>query len=80
MLIRAFGIREIASGIGILASARKAPGVWARIGGDVLDLVTLGAALVRHGPKRANAAMALAAVAPVVALDVLCANELRLAA
>jgi len=40
-LVRLYGLREIACGIGILMSRNPAPYVWARVGGDVLDLATV---------------------------------------
>src|SRR3954452_9967228 len=43
-VIRAYGVREITSGFGILASKRPAPWLWSRVGGDVLDIATLVAA------------------------------------
>lgn len=76
-LVRAFGVREIAAGVGILLFDRKGPGVWARIGGDLLDVAVLGSAAV-HPATRRNAALAFAAVSPVVALDVLCGSKLGL--
>jgi hypothetical protein len=79
-LIRAFGVREIAAGIGLLTQERKGPWIWARIAGDALDCAVLGAALASSNPKRGNAALAIAAVSPVVALDVLCGQRLKLAA
>jgi hypothetical protein len=77
-LVRAFGAREIAAGIGILTQRRKGPWVWGRIAGDVLDGALLGSALL-SGQKRGNAALALAAVSPVVVLDVVCGSKLGLA-
>lgn len=67
-LIRAFGARELASAVPTL-SVDKAPGLAARIGGDVLDLLTLFTALHRHNPKRSNAALATALVLGVTLLD-----------
>lgn len=70
-LLRVYGVREIAAGIGLLTQARKGPWIWARIAGDALDVATLGsAALSTKNGKRGNAALAMAAVAPVVALDI----------
>lgn len=77
-LIRAFGVREILAGVGILTQARKGPWVWARIAGDALDGAVLGNALRPSNAQRGNAALAIAAVAPVIALDVLAGKELRL--
>jgi len=76
-LLRVFGVREILAGVGILAKTKKGPGVWARIGGDALDMLALGNAM-RSSSTRTNAAIATALVAPVVALDVLCGKELGL--
>lgn len=49
-LIRAYGLREIAAGIGILASPRPtARWLWARVGGDALDIATLTLAALKPG-------------------------------
>jgi len=77
-LLRVFGAREIAAGIGLLAMDRKGPWIWARIAGDALDVATLGAALSSKNPKRGNAALAMAVVSPVVALDLVCGERLGL--
>jgi hypothetical protein len=70
-LLRFFGVRELVSGIGLLTQDRKGPWVWARVAGDALDIATLGsAALSPRNPKRSNAAIAIAGVAPIVALDI----------
>lgn len=76
-LVRAFGLREIAAGVGVLLLQRKGPGIWARIAGDVLDVAVLGSAAT-HRKTRRNAALAIAAVSPVVALDVVCGKRLGL--
>jgi uncharacterized membrane protein len=54
------GVREIVAGAGILASRRPAPWLWARVGGDVMDLALLGAALrsKRERPERLGGATA----------------------
>ena len=80
-LIRVFGVREIASGIGILAADEKGPWIWGRIVGDALDGAVLGAAIFgNQGRRKRNAALALATVSPVVAMDVVCGRELGLSA
>lgn len=76
-LLRVFGVREILAGVGILGRARKGAGVWARIGGDALDVLALGNAM-RSASTRSNAALATVLVSPVVALDLLCGKELGL--
>ena len=75
-LLRAYGVREIATGIGILTLRRRAPGLWARVGGDALDLATLGSALLHGNPKRGNVGAAIGAVAAITALDVVAAQRL----
>lgn len=69
MLIRACGLREIASGLGIMQGK---PGVflWSRVGGDVVDLALLGAAMRNPNNDRRRLNIALAAVAGVTVLDV----------
>lgn len=67
-LIRAYGARELASAVPTL-SIDKPVGLAARIGGDVLDLATLAAALRPTNPKRHNAAIATALVVGITLLD-----------
>lgn len=69
-LLRVFGAREIATGIGVLASRRKKPWLWARVAGDVLDLALLATALAPRNRRRTNAAAATASVLGVTALDI----------
>jgi hypothetical protein len=75
-LVQAYGLREIGTGIGILANRRPAEWVWGRVAGDALDLGTLATALSPENPRRRNVLLAMAAVAGVTALDVLCARQL----
>lgn len=81
-LIQAYGLREIACGVGILTSKRPDPSwLWARVAGDVLDLATLGVAMGDPDPdRRENALISAAAVAGVTALDVTSAVALTAAA
>ncbi|MCF6367848.1 hypothetical protein [Rhizobium halophilum] len=75
-LIRAFGAREIASGMLTLSLDKKA-GLYSRVAGDALDLAVLSTAVRDDNPKRGNAAMALAMVAGVTLLDVAAALGTR---
>lgn len=75
-LIRAYGLREIAAGIGVLSQQRPVAGMWSRAGGDLMDLVTLGIAYTPNNPKRANVGIALGTVAAITVLDILCAQKL----
>ena len=76
-LVRFFGLREIATGLGILSRDRgKAPWIWARVAGDVLDLGVLATALRPQNPERGKAVFATTNVAAVTALDVVCGMQL----
>jgi hypothetical protein len=75
-LIQAYGVREAATGIGILSSRDPAPWIWGRVGGDALDVATLGPHLRRDNPKRPNVGLAIASVLGVTALDLICAASL----
>src|SRR5688572_744230 len=75
-LVRLYGLREIAKGVGILASSDPTPWVWGRVAGDALDIATLVTGLHEDNPKRGNVGIALAAVAGVTALDVYCGQAL----
>ncbi len=74
-VLRLYGLREVASGVGILTHAWSAPWVWSRVAGDLMDLASLGGALKRS-PKKAHVGIALGSVVATTALDVLCARWL----
>jgi len=72
-----FGLREIISGIGILAGPRPASGwLWARVAGDTMDLALLGLAGASNGDERGKLALAAGAVAGAMAADIICAQHL----
>jgi hypothetical protein len=75
-LIRAYGFREIISGLAILGDKTPAEGLWSRVAGDALDLATLGAAYAEGTPDdRRKACIAAGAVLGVTLLDVLSAQD-----
>lgn len=74
-LLRLYGLREIATGVGLLMTDKPAPWIYARLGGDALDLATLGVAAQR-GNEPVNTSIALGAVAAVTAADLACARGL----
>ena len=76
-LIRFYGLREIATGIGILASRDPTPWIWGRVAGDAADLATLTTGLSRRNPERDRVGLAVGAVAVVTAFDVICAQGLQ---
>ena len=76
-LFRAFGLRELITGVGILLPGRPtAPWLWARVAGDVLDLAALGESTRLKRARRDNLAAAIIAVTGVTAVDVFCAWQL----
>lgn len=74
-VLRMYGIREIAAGVGILSHARPEGWLWSRVGGDLMDLAYLGSALKSNSSNRTRVAAATAAVLGVTALDVLCGKQ-----
>jgi uncharacterized membrane protein len=75
-LIRFYGVRELAAGVGILAARRPGPWLWSRVAGDVVDLASLGKTLTSAHRGHGRAAFGIASVAAVTALDVICAQRL----
>jgi hypothetical protein len=76
-IARLYGLREVATGIGLLTAANPVPWVWGRVGGDVLDAGSLLGRLRPGAPRKGNRALALVAVALIGALDVGCARGMR---
>ena len=74
--MKAVGLREIASGIGLLARDDSAGFVWSRVAGDAVDLALLGTAIGAQPASRARLLATTTAVAGVAALDVLSAARL----
>ena len=75
-LVKAYGVREVATGIAILASHDPTPWIWGRVGGDALDLATLATGLEGDNPKKDNVWATTAAVAGITLIDVACAQRL----
>lgn len=76
MLMRALGVREVASGIGIL-TGNPPRWLWSRVAGDAMDLLLLGAALASDRSDRGRVLSAAAAVFGVATLDVMAARGLN---
>ena len=79
-LLQAYGVREIATGIGLLTAKDPQPWLWARVAGDALDIATLATDLASNNDKRRNTAISMAAVLGVTALDLWAADAARRAA
>jgi hypothetical protein len=75
-ITRAFGVREIVAGVGLLTQNSKAPWIWFRIAGDALDVAAMGLAMSSDESRPSRIAVAAAAVAPIVIMDVLYARKL----
>jgi len=71
--VRVLGAREITSSLGLLIAKDKTPWLWARVAGDVLDMLAIAAT----GKKRPRVAMSLAAVAGVMMMDALAARATK---
>jgi uncharacterized membrane protein len=74
-LLRLLGLREFATGIGILKQPRPTGWLWGRVAGDVMDLTLLGKALQSPSANRGRTAAAMAFVIGVTALDLVCSLQ-----
>jgi uncharacterized membrane protein len=64
------GLRELASGIGLLSQTNKTPWLWSRVIGDGMDLAVLASSVLSpRNPRRLSAAVATAVVAAITAID-----------
>ena len=68
-LLRAYGVREIGSGMMSL-STDKQVGLWSRVAGDGLDLATLFSAYRSDNPQRTNVGVAIGMVIGITMLDI----------
>lgn len=75
-VLRMMGVREMASGLGILTQSQPTGWVWSRVAGDVLDLTLLGSAMNSEDSERDRVAATAAAVVGVTALDLFCGDQL----
>ena len=73
-VLRVLGARELMHGIDLLTHKNPAPGLWARLVGDVLDSALLGLAATRTR-KPLGLAAVFAAVVPVVLADMIFAPK-----
>ncbi len=69
MAMRAFGIRELATGLGILKQPRPNVLLWLRVAGDLVDLAVLTNQLTTQRRNRGRLALAAAAVVTTTAID-----------
>ena len=69
-LVRAFGLREISSGVGILRRPKDPRYMWSRVAGDALDMAALVVALRGRSYKPNRVVIAFGLVAAITMLDV----------
>jgi uncharacterized membrane protein len=75
-LLRVFGAREIGSGLAILSEPDRPAWMWSRVGGDMIDLAALGAAMRSDRADLGRLAAAAAFVAGATAIDAYTARQL----
>ena len=75
--VRAYGLREIASGLAILGSRDPTKWVWTRLAGDLLDIASLRRGADPESARQPRAGLALAAVLAITALDLYAAMRRR---
>ena len=69
-LVRAYGAREIGSGL-LSLSIDKQTGLWSRVVGDALDIATVATAMRPANRKIGNVLLTMALLAGISAIDVL---------
>jgi hypothetical protein len=74
-LVRAFGLREILSGVMSLSVDKRA-GLWSRVAGDGMDMAALLAEYRGDNPRKGNLSIALLMVGGIALLDYLGAQQL----
>lgn len=75
-LVRAYGAREIATGIAILASRDPTPWILGRVAGDALDIATVATGLKDDNPKQGNVIATIGVLVGATGLDAICAAAL----
>ncbi|HEX6576495.1 MAG TPA: SRPBCC family protein, partial [Gemmatimonadaceae bacterium] len=75
-LLRAYGVRELAAGFGILTRPKPTYWMWNRVIGDAIDLRSLQNAMSSDGNDNSRLKMAALAVAGVTALDIVSSMRL----
>lgn len=70
-LLRGYGVRELAAGVGILTRPKPTYWMWNRVIGDAIDLASLSRAMRNEDNDKARLGIAACAVAAVTALDVI---------
>lgn len=75
-LLRAYGVRELAAGVGILTRPKPTYWMWNRVIGDAIDLRSLSNSMSSRRNDSTRLKMAALAVAGVTALDIVSSMRL----
>ena len=75
LMAGAYGLISVVNGAGLVYSAQPRPWIWARVGGDLIDLAIVALA-VRNRSTRSVGLTALVALVATTAMDVACARSL----
>ena len=75
-VVRAYGAREVVSGVALLTARDPEPWVWARVAGDLADVATVASGLRSDNRKQDKSALAVIGLLAVTAVDVACAKGL----
>jgi uncharacterized membrane protein len=76
-VLRAFGMREVLAGLGVLLQPRAPLPLWARLAGDALDLAAIGWAAKTQRTRIERLAAAAVAVAGAAALDAVAVRRVK---
>jgi len=76
-IMRAFGLREVLAGLGVVLQPRRSLPLWARLVGDAIDLAALGWAAKTQRTRIERLAAAAVAVAGAAALDAVAARRVK---
>lgn len=76
-ILKAYGLREVATGLGILTSPRPTGWIKGRVAGDALDLATLATGARRGNNRMGGLALAIGGVAIVTLIDLCCAARME---
>jgi hypothetical protein len=76
-IIRAFGVRELVSGAGLIARPRASANAWGRVAGDVIDLTALAAVLRTPDTRKKAAWGGVTFVAGALLADVLAGKAMH---
>src|SRR5689334_23152439 len=68
-VVRAYGAREIATGVAIVASHDPTPWIWGRVSGDALDIATVAATPSNRRDREDRRWWTIGALIAVTALD-----------